>query len=70
MPPPEFLGKVKETQKQGTIEFLSTLLNQDQVLCMAVLALLCLGLSRGIESCIYLIILEYTAIHNTHLWVL
>ena len=29
MPPPEFLGKVKETQRLGTKEFLSTLLNQD-----------------------------------------
>ena len=29
MPPPEFLEKVKETQRQGTKEFLSTLLNQD-----------------------------------------
>ena len=29
MPPPEYLGKEKETQKQGTIEFSSTLLNQD-----------------------------------------
>ena len=29
MPPPEFLGKVRETQRQGTLEFLSTLLNQN-----------------------------------------
>ena len=29
MPPPEFLGKVEETQRQGTLEFLSILLNQD-----------------------------------------
>ena len=29
MPPPEFLVKVKETYKQETMEFLSTLLNQD-----------------------------------------
>ena len=29
MPPPEFMKKVKETQRQETIEFLSTLLNQD-----------------------------------------
>ena len=29
MPPLEFLNKVKETQRQGTEKFLSTLLNQD-----------------------------------------
>ena len=29
MPPPEFLGKVKETPKESPIEFLSTLLNQN-----------------------------------------
>ena len=29
MPPPEFLKKGKDTQRQGTKEFLSTLLNQD-----------------------------------------
>ena len=29
MPPPEFLKKVRETQRQGTKEFMSTLLNQD-----------------------------------------
>ena len=29
MPPPGFLEKLKETQRQGTKEFLSNLLNQD-----------------------------------------
>ena len=29
MPPAEFLGKVREAQRHGTLEFLSTLLNQD-----------------------------------------
>ena len=29
MPPPEFLKKVKKTQRQGTKEFLGALFNQD-----------------------------------------
>ena len=35
------------------------------LLCTAVLALFCLGLPRGIESHVYLIILKCTMIHNT-----
>ena len=40
------------------------------LLCMAVLLLFYLGLSRGIVSHIYLVILECNAIHNAHPWVL